>query len=392
MEPKTHFIVSTAPHIKAEEGIPDIMKWVAIALAPAFGVALYTFGWYALAVAALCVATCVLTEAICQKLRGKPVTIDDWSAVVTGLLLAAILPPNVVWWIPVVGGVFAMGVAKHAFGGLGNNIWNPALLARAFLQLACGTHITYPQWPHLRLAGITILDRITFSMNHSFEALQALSQPVHAITDPTNLRAMTPEVVTGATHLQRLADISAGAAPSASVPVQELLPLAGETYASLVSNAFLGTIGGSIAETSAIALLVGGLFLLFKKIIRWEIPVAYLGTVGLLAWLLPAPLGGGVYSPWATGPWLYHLVSGGLMIGAFFMATDMVTSPMTRTGQLIFGIGCGVLTVVIRIYSSAYPEGVCYSILLMNTCVPLIDAWTRPKRFGSTPPRPLPSS
>jgi electron transport complex protein RnfD len=355
------YIVSTPPHVKAEEGIPKIMLLVVLALLPAFVLAPVVFqSWWPLVVTALCVTACVATEVACQKLRGVPVTINDWSAVVTGLLLAAVIPPYVSWWVPVLGGAFAIGVAKHCFGGLGNNIWNPALLARAFLQNALPPQIN---------AGFGNGNPDLWQKLYAKAAGEA---------------AHSPDVVSSATVLTR---IHTPLAKSADFRINDIADC------DLVLRTWFGFEGGTIAEVSAGLLLLGGIYLLLRKIITWEIPIGYIATAGLLAWILPAPfkyldpaVGKEVvlYTAWCSGPWLLHLGAGGLMIGAWFMATDMVTSPMTSKGKLIFGIGCGLLTICIRLYAG-YPEGVCYSILIMNTCVPLIDSWTRPKKFGLKP-------
>jgi len=359
--------VSMAPHLKEAEDIPTIMKLVCMALFPALCVSVLAFGWWALLLTALAVASCVLTEAACQRLRGRPVTVNDWSAVVTGLLLAGVLPVNISWWMPVVGGIFAIAIGKHAFGGLGNNIWNPALLGRAFLGACFAALIFQSSWVELRQPA---------------EGLPAIQD---ALVGESETLGQDPDVITSATALKQIQ------VPTAPAPVHSLEDLLGaERYTLLVKKSFFGVEGGCILETSALALLVGGLFLLWRGIITWEIPIPYIVTVGLLGWILPAPVQVGakiVYTDWFAGPWLLHLVGGGLLLGAFFMATDMVTSPIAFRGRLVFGIGCGLLTIVIRLYAG-YPEGVCYSILIMNTCVPLIDAWTRPVKFGARKPEP----
>jgi electron transport complex protein RnfD len=371
-------IVNTPPHLRSPQGIPSIMWTVVLALAPAFAWALYNFGWYAILVTALCVGTCILTEWVCQRLRGVPVTIGDGSAVVTGLLLAAVLPPNVSWYVAVSGSVAAIAVAKHLFGGLGNNIWNPALFGRAFLQVAYATEINTGPWPRTKGGGV---DAATTSLHGTFDEL-----------------AKQADVVSSASVLQKLADATVG--PQGGEMVRRVGE-AGSRSAEyvlhadweLIARSFLGREGGSIAEVSVLFLLLGALYMAWKKVITWEIPVTYIGSVLLLTWILPAPVkvvaqagaeGVTAYTAWFSGPWLLHLMGGGLVIGAFFMATDMVTSPVSSKGKIIFGLGCGVLTAIIRLYSSAYPEGVCYSILIMNTCVPLIDVWTRPRVFGQT--------
>ncbi len=363
------YLVTTSPHIHAEQDVGVVMRWVCLALAPAYVWSVYRFGYWPLGVAAIAVAACVLTEAACQRLRRQTVTVNDWSAVVTGLLLAAVLPPNVAWYIPAVGGLVAIGVAKQAFGGLGANIWNPALLSRAFLQLSFGAQINSGRWPMTR--GESVAQAATTSLRASFEAL---AERADVITQATPLEA-----------LMRVQEAGGGAGARAyGVAIRD----GGlETSWQAVLDAFLGNIPGCIGEVSALALLAGAALLLARRIITWHIPVAYLGTLALLGWALPAPYaqaeGARAFTDWFTGPALYHLVAGGAVIGACFMATDMVTSPITRRGQLIFGVGCGLLTALIRIYGG-YPEGVCYSILLMNMVVPLIDGWTRPRVLGKT--------
>lgn len=365
-------VVSPPPHLKAEDDIRSIMQTVCIALMPAFAWAGYNFGWYALLVTAVSVASCIVTEAVCQRLRRKPITICDWSAVVTGLLLAAVLPPNMPLWLTVVGGVFAIGVAKHCFGGLGHNIWNPALLARAFLQNTRATDMMATEWPYLGTGGglPDIAQNLSTSLAGRFEALQSAAEKF-------------PDIRTGATAL---AQVQLPETAVADTTMQALLDSQGG-YWHLVTQSAIGAEGGCIGEVSAVALLAGGLLLLATKVIKWEIPVCYILTAGLLGWALPAPVvfnGETAYTAWFAGPWALHLVGGGLFIGAFFMATDYVTTPMSGLGRIVFGIGCGILTISIRLYAG-YPEGVCYAILLMNLCVPLIDIWTRPVKFGSQP-------
>jgi electron transport complex protein RnfD len=357
------FIVSTPPHLRADDDINSIMRTVCIALIPAFAWAFYVFGWHAIFVTAVCVASCVVTEYVCLKLRDKPITTNDFSAVITGLLLAAVIPPNVEWWVAAVGGIFAIAIAKHCFGGLGHNIWNPALLARAFLQNSVPPQINSGSWPWLSTGGGMdgIVRNFGTSLSGSFSHLDQIAKT-------------STDVLTGATTL---ATIQTPAASSANFVIKQDW--------ALVFRSFMGEEGGCIGEVSAVALLIGGLILLGRKIISWEIPVFYLATAGILGWALPAPYlyqKVGYFTPWFSGPWALHLVGGGLFIGAFFMATDYVTSPMSRLGRIVFAIGCGTLTICIRLYAG-YPEGVCYAILIMNTCVPIIDAWTKPRVFGA---------
>ncbi|KAB2833058.1 MAG: RnfABCDGE type electron transport complex subunit D [Candidatus Brocadia sp.] len=333
-EIRHNLIISASPHIYDGENIPRIMWTVVLSLIPAGIVGAFTFGYYCLSVIFLCCIASVVTEAFILLLRKQPVlcTIKDGSAVVTGILLAYTLPPSVPWYIPVVGSFFAIAIVKHSFGGLGNNIWNPALAARAFLQVA------YPA-----------------AINSDWRILQhGIGNLVHSITrvDP---EGKLVDAVTRATPLAK----EAGA----------------ETY--YLIQLFMGNVPGCVGETSVIALLLGGAYLIYKRYIKWYVPVFYIGTVFVMVIILPPRM----VTPWANNP-LYHIFSGGLFLGAFFMATDMVTSPLTKRGLIIFAVGTGVLTALIRFYSG-YPEGVCYSILLMNTATPLIDRYTKPKLYGA---------
>lgn len=311
------FVLSSSPHIESEDSIPKIMYTVILALIPAMLSATIFFGIKAILLMLTCVATCVFTEYVFQKARKKEVTVNDGSAIITGILLALILSPNFSVLSAVLGSVVAIGIGKHVFGGLGYNIFNPALVGRAFLQA------TYP------------VDMTTW--------VEPWSRPFFSLTAP-------PDAVSAAT------------------------PLGG----ALVSHwdLFIGHVGGCLGETSALAILLGGACLLYKKYIDWRIPAGYLGTVcvlGTVFWLA----GGGKY----PDP-LFHLMAGGLMLGAFFMATDMVTSPMTPVGTWIFGIGAGILVIIFRIFGGV-PEGVMFSILIMNSVTPLLNRYTKPKVFGS---------
>jgi len=328
-------IVSASPHIRDMESIPTIMWAVVLSLIPAGITGVFTFGFYCLYVVFLSCLTAVITEAFILRLRKLPVlsALKDGSAVVTGILLAYTLPPSVPWYIPVVGSFFAIAIAKHAFGGLGNNIWNPALAARAFLQVAYPSVIN-SDWRTLTQHGIHKL--------------------VHNITQ-VDVEGKLVDAITRATPLAK----EAGA----------------ETYH--LTQLLMGNIPGCIGETSAIALLLGGIFLIYKRHIKWYVPAYYIAAVFVMVLILP-PL---VATPWIKNPF-YHIFAGGLFLGAFFMSTDMVTSPLTKRGLIIFAIGCGILTALIRFYSG-YPEGVCYSILLMNTATPLIDRFTKPRLYGT---------
>lgn len=303
--------VSSSPHIRAKHSTASIMQNVLIALLPALAVAGYVFGVWALALVAICVISCVVTEGIIQKLLKKPITINDWSAVVTGVLLAFNLPINAPWWIAVIGSVFAIAIVKQCFGGLGQNFMNPALAARAFLLASWPTRMTSS-------AYIPVTDTVTTA---------------------------TP-----------LALLKAGELSSMPTTL----------------DLFLGMNGvyGCIGEISAAALLLGGIYLIVRGIISWRIPVIYIATVAIFALLI------------GQDP-LVHISAGGLMLGAFFMATDYASSPVTPKGQIVYAIGCGLLTMIIRAYGG-YPEGVSYSILLMNVATPLIERFTQNKIYGVT--------
>ncbi len=301
----SNFTVSLSPHVRDEDSTRRIMLRVCLALAPAAVFGVVVFGWRALLVLALSVAAAVCTEWLTQKCLKRPVTISDCSALVTGLLLGLTLPPHAPWYVPVCGSVFAILIAKQVFGGLGGNFVNPALAGRAFL-LAC--------WP-----------------------VQMTSWPAPAFVDA--ISSATP-----------LADPA----------------FAGSTNALL--NAVLGLIPGTIGETCKIALLLGGAYLLLRRVIDWRIPVAYLGSLLLLSYAF-------------GGDGLLAVCTGGVILGAFFMATDYVTSPVTPYGKLLYGLGCGLITFAIRRWG-AYPEGVTYAILLMNVASPLIDRACRPHKYG----------
>jgi len=315
------FSVRVSPHIFEKKSVKRVMLEVLICLLPATAAGAYFFGLRALYVMAAAVASAVAAEALCQKLMGRKITIHDGSAALTGLLLALILPPSVPLWIPVVGSFFAIAIGKQAYGGLGGNIFNPALIGRVFLLAA---------WPALLTTWMLPLD----TGSHDLDA------------------------ETGATPL--------GVAKLEGVE-QSVKNLGGRdaAYAKLA----FGKVGGCVGETSAIALLIGGAALILLGNADWRVPVGYLGTVGILSIFL------------GQDP-LFHLLAGGLMLGAFFMATDPVTSPSTKKGRWVFAVGCGVITVVLRLYSGL-PEGVSYAILLMNAATPLIDRHILPRRFGT---------
>ncbi len=337
------FVVTSSPHVRDKDSVAKIMWTVNIALLPALIMAVYFFGFKALWITLLSVLAAVATEALIQKFAHKPIRVHDGAAVVTGILLAYNLPPSVPWWMPVVGSVFAIAIVKELFGGLGYNILNPALAARAFLLAS---------WPVQMTANASFLPPKTGTVSG-----------IAAITSatPLNLLKQSAKII---------------AHPEMYDPTQ--LQQAQDAIAKLSSsytNLLVGNVGGCLGETSVIALLIGALIMFYRHVIDWRIPFTYIGTVAVLAWIF-----GGTEGLF-TGNWIFHILSGGLMLGAFYMATDMVTSPITAKGQYIFAVGVGILTVAIRIWGG-YPEGVSYAILLMNLAVPLIDRYTVPRVFG----------
>ncbi len=318
--------VSSSPHIRSKESVSRIMLDVILALIPAAIAAVLNFGWRVVLVMGVSVLTAVATETLMQKIMKKPIAIKDLSAAVTGILLAYNMPPTIPLWIVVVGAVIAIALVKQIFGGLGHNFMNPALAARAILLAAWPVEMTTWELPNM----------------------DAVSNATSAATSGATSTA-TP-----------LAILKSGDGVWAELP-----PL---------WDAVIGRIGGSIGEVSAIALLLGAAYLLLRKVINWRIPITYISTVALLTWIFGKD---GLF----TGQGIYHVFAGGLLLGAFFMATDYTTSPVTPKGQIIMGIGCGVLTTVIRLVGG-YPGGVSYSILIMNIATPLIDRYTRPRVTG----------
>ncbi len=333
-------LVSASPHTHAPSSIRSIMLDVIIALIPAGIAAVWFFGIKALVLMAVCVATCVLGEYLSRKAMGRQNTTGDLSAIVTGLLFAYNLPPDLPIYMAILGSLFAIVIAKQLFGGLGYNPFNPALVARAFLLVSFTGAMT------------------TWSGSDWIA--------VNGVTSATPFGAVAADAVTSATPL--------GYVKSAFKAGGEI-PFAMDN--SMIWRFFSGDINGSLGETSALALLIGGLYLLFKRVISWHIPGSYLLTVAIYAAILRFA------NPGASMPVSFHLLAGGLFLGAFFMATDMVTSPSTNCGKIIFGICCGILTMVIRtVLSGDYPEGVSFAILIMNAFVPLINRATRIKPFG----------
>ena len=319
--------ISGSPHVSTNQSINKIMWGVVIALVPTMLVSFWYFGLGAIILTLTSVIACVLFEYLIQKylLKQAP-TVTDGSAVITGVLLALNVPSNLPIWMMVVGALVAIGVAKMTYGGLGKNPFNPALIGRVFLLMSFPVNMT--SWP-IPLKG-TFLD---------------------AVTGPTALGIIKEGVAKGETVQQLMSNI-----PS-------------------YTDMFLGNMGGSLGEVSALAIILGGLFMLFRKIISWHIPVSFIFTVFAFTIILFLMDNTKYVDP------IFHLLTGGLMLGAIFMATDMVTSPMTKSGMLLFGFGCGLLTVLIRVWG-AYPEGVSFAILIMNALVPLINKGFKPKKFG----------
>lgn len=310
-----NFVVSGTPHVRSKESIQSIMRDVIIALVPATAAGIYYFGINALILVIAAIVSAVAFEAICQKVMKKPVTVSDLSAVVTGLLLAMNLPAAAPIWVAIVGSAFAIIFGKQLFGGLGQNFINPALAGRAFLLASYPTEMT------------------TWSVPNGLEVADA------------------------ATYATPLAQLKAGALD-----------------ANLV-DLMLGKCGGTIGETCAIALIIGGVYLLYKHVISWKIPVIYIATVAILFGVIGRH---GVRMP------LQEIMAGGVMLGGIFMATDYASSPVTPKGQIIFAVGAGLITYLIRTFGG-YPEGVSYSILIMNCAVPLIERFTEPTIFGALP-------
>lgn len=305
-------LISNSPHLKSKVNTPFLMKQVIIALIPAGIASIYLFGQQAIWLMANCIISALLTEIVILKIRKKPLCINDFSAILTGLLLALTLPPSIKWYGASLGSIVAISIGKHIFGGLGANIFNPALVGRAFLMAAYPKMLT------------------TFINPSSVDTISSAT--------PLILRKFS-QVITPASTL------------------------------------FFGKVSGSLGETSAICLIIGGLYLFIRKVIDWRIPLSLLLTTIITSaiFFLINPSWGSVW---------FHLFGGGLLLGTFFMATDPVTTPTTKKGRYIFGVSCGALIMIIR-YFGGLPEGVMYSILFMNALTPLINRYTKPIRFGA---------
>jgi electron transport complex protein RnfD len=314
--------VAPSPHVHSNDSTQKIMYRVVYAMVPLLAWSVFVFGLDALRVTLIAVVASLAFEYLIQKylLKVKP-TVTDGSALITGILLSFNVPSNLPWWIIVIGALAAIGIAKLSFGGLGSNVFNPALVGRVFLLISFPVQMT--SWPVNAQSGI--------------------------------------DAVTAATPLGIMKEGGSMSEILNSLPS--------------ISDMLIGNTGGSLGEISAVLIILGGLYMLWKKVITWHIPVAVLGTVAAIAtimWLINPE----VY----VNP-IYHLLTGGLMLGAVFMATDMVTSPMTPKGQIIFGVGIGLITISIRMFG-AYPEGISFAILIMNAFTPLINNYVKPKRFG----------
>lgn len=312
--------------------------WTVVAcLVPPLVLSVFIFGIQTLLITAVSVASCVAMEVISQKALGQKVTISDGSAVITGMLLAFVIPPGVSFLLPVLGAVMAIYIGKHILGGLGYNIFNPALLARAFLLAT---------FPVAMTSAWIKPDNSLFTF---------LGTTVDAVSTATPLAVMKAQGL-------------------------EAFQAQFGTTANIYTNFFVGIQPGCIGETSALLILLGGLYLMYKGYITWHIPVSVLGTIAFLTWVF----GGDVHF---SGDPLLAILSGGAMLGAFFMANDYVTCPTNKTAQLVYGIGIGILTVLIRL-KGGYPEGICYAILLMNPVSSVLDTWFKPTRFAPLAPPP----
>lgn len=315
------YTVAPAPHVHGGDSVQKNMLNVILALMPAFLAGIYYFGTGAIVVSGVAILSCVAFEWLITKfLLKKEVQIFDCSAILTGMLLGMNLPSSLPWWMVVIGSLIAIGIGKMSFGGLGNNLFNPALVGRVFLLISFPAAMT--TWP--------------------IPAALSFDSSVDALTAATPLAYIKEGIFTNFTEL----------------------------------DLFLGNNGGSLGETCGVALLLGLIYLLATRTITWHIPVSIIATVLVFTGIMHA------IDPEVYASPLLHITSGGLLLGSIFMATDYVTSPMTKTGQLIFGFGIGVITVVIRLFGS-YPEGISFAILIMNAVVPLINRYIRPKRFGA---------
>lgn len=342
----------SSPHMHGGDSIRATMLSVIIALLPAAGMAVWLFGWLAFLVITTSILACLFTEFAALKMMGRPAApLLDGSAALTGLLLALTLPAYLPWWMVVIGAVFAILLGKQLYGGLGYNPFNPALAARVILLISFPLNMTAWIMP---MSGVHELD-------------------LYNLSDALDLFLFGPEAISKAldtiTMASPLGHVKTGL--SQGIPINEALTAYNYSY----FNAFIGFEAGSLGETSALALFIGGIYLLARHTITWHIPVAYIGTVMALAAIFNQ-----IDPAHYTTP-LFHMLAGGLILCAFFMATDPVSSPVTASGRIVFGIGCGVITYAIRTWGG-YPEGAMFAVLLMNCTVPLIDHYFRPRVYG----------
>jgi electron transport complex protein RnfD len=325
--------VSISPHVKSNESVEKIMWTVVACLVPPLLLSVFVFGIQVLFITAVSVVSCVVVEAVSQKALKRPVTIKDGSAVLTGLLMAFVIPPGVSALLPILAAVFAIYIGKHLLGGIGYNFFNPALLGRAFLLASFPVAMTSAWLPPL----------------DGFAIFSHMGASIDAVSTATPLAVMKEQGMVAFTEMF------------------------GSGF-SLYSSFFMGWKPGCIGETSGFLLVLGGAYLLYRGYITWQIPVSVLGSIAVLTWIF----GGEGYF---GGDPLLALLSGGAILGAFFMATDYVTSPSNKSAQIAYGIGIGALTVLIRL-KGGYPEGICYAILLMNPISTVLDGWFKQKRFA----------
>jgi len=355
-----NIVTTSGPFTHKANSVQNTMATVLLALLPATAFNLYLFGWPAILLFTVTIASCVAIEAACLALANQPVkiTLSDNSAILTGWLMASSLPPWAPWWIGLLGAVFAIALAKHAFGGLGQNVFNPAMVGRTVLLVSFPVVMTAWVMPHplfsANAPGLSDAIAITFG-GHMPDTMSAASA----------LGYVKTELSRGIPVTQSMAQVS---------QVPDLMDMA------------LGYRAGSMGETSAVLILLGGLFLLYKRIISWHIPVGVMGTLFLMGTLFHA------VDPARFTTGTFHLMSGATFLGAFFIATDYVTSPVSKTGQLVFAVGVGLLAWLIRTFAG-YPEGMAFAVLLMNAVTPIIEQYTRPRIFGRSrkgEPLPLP--
>ena len=340
-EPKKkehELIISSSPHVRSGESVSRIMWTVSLALLPAFAGSVYFFGVAALWVTALCIVSSMLSERLVQRMTGTGSSLSDGSAFLTGLLLGLNLPPSSPAYVPILGAFVAVAITKQLFGGLGFNIFNPALIGRAFVLITWPRAMTTWTSPQIGQLG---LDRV--------------------------------DATTAATPLGLLKEDG----------LHELINVFG-SMENVYRSLFFGNTGGSLGETSALLLLIGAALLMYKRYITWQIPVSFIGTVAVIAFIFGTNPETGGLALFGGDP-LFHVLSGGLILGAFFMATDYVTVPSVRSGQIVFGVGCGLITMLIRL-KGGFPEGVMFAILLMNCFTPVIDRSMRTRTFGFIKP------